>query len=116
MKALLLKPFLALSLILFTVLTISSCKEKSECRATITVLEELRKTPVPNAVVTLYCDQNNCTILETATTGLGGDAEFVFENPVILNVKVTYDGIDYDGKYIKLLAGETVEEIVEIPR
>ncbi len=107
--------YLIVFAVLLTFFSAVSCKEKTECKATIMVVHETSKAAIVNAEVTPYCTQNTCVIEETAKTGLDGKADFSFEKPGILQIEVVYDDSTYDGKYVELIAGETVEEIVELP-
>lgn len=91
-----------------------SCNRNRECKVLVSVFDTLGE-PVKSATCTLYCTPNTCIIEEIESTGIDGQAEFVFPNPAILLVNVTYDGDTYEGGYVELKPSETVEQIVELP-
>ncbi len=82
----------------------------------VRVIDDSLAEPIAGALCTLYCSPNTCIIEEVEKTGVDGEADFTFANPAILLVEVSLgDTATYDGKYVELEAGETVEKIVEIP-
>ena len=95
-------------------LSFNSCTKETDCRAVISVIDETLKEPVPSEVV-MECTIEGCVVKDSMQTGLDGEAEFVFENPGILTVHVKHNGNRYSGEYVQLEAGETVEELVELP-
>lgn len=96
--------------------TTQSCNKNRDCKVIIRVVDDSLGSPISGAVCTLYCSPNTCIIEETAKTGANGEADFTFSNPAILLVEVSLgDTATYDGKYVELKEGETVEKIVEIP-
>jgi hypothetical protein len=73
-------------------LSMSSCKEKQNPQADITVVDSTGKA-VKDARVVLYCVQRpeetrECNIADTQFTDDVGKANFEFENPVVLKVDV----------------------------
>lgn len=103
--------FVALIAVFFT----PSCNRNRDCKVLVSVVDDSLAEPVKAAACTLYCTPNTCIIEEIESTGVDGQAEFVFPNPAILLVSVTVGQTTYEGGYVELKPGETVEHIVEIP-
>lgn len=98
------------------VFTTPSCNKNRECKVVVRVIDDSLNQPISGALCTLYCSPNTCIIEEVERTGADGEADFTFANPAILLVEINLgDTATFDGKYVELEAGETVEKIVEIP-
>lgn len=112
--------------LLVGVLTISSCKKNREVKAIITVLHDtislnLADTtydtitgPVTGAQVRMYSDQIGSLIDTTIPTNSSGQAEFEFENDVILLLEITFFNQQLDEGYVILKQGEVYEKTVNL--
>lgn len=98
------------------VFTTPSCNKNKECKVVVRVIDDSLSQPIAGATCTLYCSPNTCIIEEIEKTGADGEADFTFENPAILLVEIGLgDTATFDGKYVELEPGETVEKVVKIP-
>ena len=117
--------FLPIAL-LVGVLAISSCKKNREVKAIITVLHDtislnLADTtydtitgPVTGAQVRMYSDQIGSLIDTTIATNSSGQAEFEFENDMILLLEITFFNQQLDEGYVILKQGEVYEKTVNL--
>lgn len=112
------------AILLAAVISISSCTKDKTARAIITVLHDevvlnaadttydTVAAPVVGAQVRMWFDGGN--IDETVETNSVGQAEFSFENPVILEMSVTYLTQQVNRANIILSEGEVFEAEINI--
>ena len=97
----------------FALTTTTSCNKNRESKVIVSVTDSLGE-PFPSLVL-IYCSEPDCVVEDSASTGLDGQAEFTFPNPGILLVDVQVGTTVYEGGFVELEPGETVEKPVELP-
>lgn len=73
-----------------------ACRPPAKPKCIVRVID-LNGTVVPGAAVNLTAPVANSVVSATGETGASGTVEFEFENPVIMNVIATKDGMSGTG-------------------
>jgi hypothetical protein len=115
-KRIVLFGFLPLGGVLFLfIYSISSCQKNMDCTAVITIVDSTsRHNPISKATVSLQYNvvtPGKTNSVATQTTNSNGVATFVFKEPAIWDVNVTFQAItDTLSPPIKLIPGSTVSQ------
>ncbi len=100
-------------LLLSFLYSLPSCQKNMDCKAVITILDTLSR-PCANAAVSLQYNTVSAgpqtTTVTTQNTDGTGTTTFIFKEPAIYDVDVTYKGKRDTLGIIKLVQGSTVSQ------